>query len=350
MREIRKVLTTVNYGPEEMQMLRAIFPESAFVQKDIRDSKGILQELPDTDVAILLGDVDLRFLGDNGVKWIHCDHAGLNRSARAELFDRGILLTGSSGRSSPVLAEHCIYFMLNACYHTRQLLEAQTNHIWGVPGMDTWRGLYGRTAGIVGFGNNGRELAVRLHAMGMNLITYSRSDLPDGFPYIAKHLNSTKGDTLEPLLRESDFIILCISLTDETKGLLRYDTLRQAKTGAILINMARGEIAPEADLIRALDEGILSCCGLDVFETEPLPKDSPLWDRKDVLITPHTTPQVPNRAKRCLDIIRENARRYRAEEPLLNQLTRRDVFHDEKQAKLEQTYLQENQKPKLEEA
>lgn len=91
-----------------------------------------------------------------------------------EVFTRGIPVTGAAGRSAPVLAEHCIYFMMQGCYHTKELLRAQENCTWGVDGMNTWRGLYGRTVGIVGMGNNGRMLADRLHAFGMNIVAYDK--------------------------------------------------------------------------------------------------------------------------------------------------------------------------------
>ncbi|WP_077610265.1 D-2-hydroxyacid dehydrogenase [Clostridium sp. Marseille-P2415] len=324
MREIKKVLATVDYVPEDLLALREIFTGSEFVHVNKHDTEAILREVKDADVAVLAGDLDDRFLGDNHLQWIHCDHAGLNRSARPEVFEHGILLSGSAGRSSPVLAEHCVYFMLNACYHTWELLKAQEACSWGVPGQETWRGLFGRTAGIIGMGHNGQMLAERLHAFGMDLITYDRNYI-EGFDYIRKQLVSTKGDTVGPLLEQSDFVILCIQLSDQTHHMMNYQAFQKMKPGAILVNMARGGIVCTEDLIRALDEKLIACAGLDVFEQEPLPADSPLWKRRDVYITPHVTPQVPHRAGRCLDILRENVRRYKSEEELLNQVHAEDA-------------------------
>lgn len=324
MRKIKKVLATVDYSPEDLAALKEIFKGSSFVHANHRDTETILRELEDADVAVLPSDVDVRFLGENSLKWIHCDHAGLNHSARQEIFDKGILLSGSAGRSSPVLAEHCIYFMLNACYHTRELLEAQTACHWGVQGQDTWRGLFGRTAGIIGMGNNGKMLAERLNAFGMRIISYDRCAL-NGYDFIEQKLDASAGDTLEPLLRQSDFIILCIAMTDDTYHLINKDTFPLMKRGAVLVNMARGGLICTEDLLEALDSGQISCAGLDVFEQEPLPADHPLWKRRDVYITPHVTPQVPWRTGRSLEIIRENARRYQAEEELLNQVHAQDI-------------------------
>lgn len=325
MRTIKKVIAAVNYAPEDLQALREIFEGSEFVHANIRDSATILEALKDADVAVLPGDIDQRFLGENKLKWIHCDHAGLNRSAKPELFERGVLLSGSSGRSAPALAEHCVYFMLNAAYHTRELLAAQDSCHWGVEGMNDWRSLYGRTAGIIGMGHNGKELAARLHAFGMNLITYDRHPVT-GFDYIDQKLDASAGDTLDPLFEKADFIILCVALTDETYHMINRDTLAKMKKGVVLVNMARGGLICAEDLIDALDSKQVSCAGLDVFEQEPLPAESPLWRRKDIYITPHVTPQVPHRTGRSLEIIRENVRRYKAEEPLLNQVRAEDCF------------------------
>ena len=326
MNRIRKVITTVNYSPDNLEILREIFDGSEFVHVDENDTEGILCEVKDADVAVLEADLDERFLGDNSLKWIHCNHAGLDKSAKPEVFRRGIILTGSAGRSSPVLAEHCIYFMLCACYHSRELMDAQRRHVWlNPPDLWNWKGLFGQTAGIIGMGNTGRMLAERLHALGMKLIAYNRSPI-EGLDYIEKKLISSRGDGLSPLLSESDFIILCIRLTNETYHLIDDHAFKQIKKGAVLINMCRGAVVDTEALVRALDRHQIACAGLDVFEQEPLPPDSPIWDRRDVYITPHSTPAVPDRAARCLEIIRENVRRYKAGESLLNRVEEKDCF------------------------
>ena len=329
MPKINKVVTTVWYNKKNMHALRNVFPDAKFVYVPFYDKELLEKEARDADAAILLGDVEPCLLGENTLKWIHCDHAGLNGSARPEVFARGIPVTGSAGRSAPVLAEHCIYFMLQGCYHTKELLEAQEKGQWGVEGMNTWRGLYGRTAGIVGLGNNGKQLASRLHALGMNIISYNLNEVP-GFDYIERQLTIEKGDTIEPLLRESDFIILTIALTDQTYHMINKETLAMVKKGAFLVNMARGGVVCTEDLIEALNDGTLSGAGLDVFEEQPLSPESPLWRMKNVYITPHSTPQVPDRAAASIEIICENARKFEAGEPMRNLLRPSDAVDNGK--------------------
>lgn len=312
-----------------MHDLRMVFPDAQFCYVDFFDKEKLTAEVKDAEVAILLGDVEPCLLGENSLQWIHCDHAGLNGSARPEVFARGIPVTGAAGRSAPVLAEHCIYFMLQGCYHTKELLHAQENCQWGVDGMNRWRGLYGRTVGIVGMGNNGRMLADRLHAFGMKILAYDKFPIK-GYEYLKAKYCADKGDTLQPLLEHSDFVVLTLSLTDETYHMINRDTLAQMKDGAFLVNMARGGIVCTEDLIDALRSGKLSGAGLDVFEEQPLSPESPLWKMENIYITPHTTPQVPDRAARSIEIIRENARRFENGEPLLNLMKPADAMNGEK--------------------
>lgn len=329
MPKIKKVVATVWYNKKNMYDLRRVFPDAEFCYVDFFDKEKLEKEVKDADVAILMGDVDPCLLGENALKWIHCDHAGLNGSARPEVFARGIPVTGAAGRSAPVLAEHCIYFMMQGCYHTKELLRAQENCTWGVDGMNTWRGLYGRTVGIVGMGNNGRMLADRLHAFGMNIVAYDKFPIK-GYDYISQKYCADAGDTIQPLLEQSNFVVLTLALTDETYHMINKDTLAQMKDGAFLVNMARGGIVCTEDLIEALKSGKLSGAGLDVFEEQPLSPESPLWKMEQVYITPHSTPQVPDRAARSVEIIRENARRFEAGEPLLNRMRPEDAMNGEK--------------------
>lgn len=324
MSKIHKVVTTVWYNREDMHTLRYIFPEAEFVYVDFYDKERLEEEAKNADVAILMGDVDNCLLGENTLKWIHCDHAGLNGSARPEVFAKNIFVTGAAGRSAPVLAEHCIYFMFQHCYHTKELLAAQENCHWGVDGSNQWRGLYGRTAGIVGMGNNGKMLAERLHAFGMKLIAYDKFPI-QGFDYLEEKLDSSQEGALERLLEQCDFVILTLALTDETYHLINQETLQKMKKDAFLVNMSRGGIICTKDLVEALEEGTIGGAGLDVFEEEPLPAESPLWKMPNVYITPHCTPQVPHRTGRSLEIIRENARRFENGEPMMNLLRKSDA-------------------------
>lgn len=325
MSKIKKVVSTVWYDKANYHALRNVFPQAEFVYVDFYNKDKLAEEVKDADAAIVLGDVDNCLLGDNSLKWIACDHAGLNGSAREEVFAKNVIVTGTAGRSAPVLAEHCIYFMLQYCYHTKELLAAQEQGIWGVEGASGWRGLYGRKAGIIGFGNTGKMLADRLHALGMEIYAYNRSPI-EGYEYIKEKRIAANGDTIDDILKECDFVILTLPLNNETYHMFNRDVFLKMKDDALLVNMSRGGIVSTEDLTWAIQNGLLGGAGLDVLEEDPLPSDHPLWRLPGVYITPHTTPQVPNRAGRSIEIIRENARRFEAGEPMLNQMTHKDQF------------------------
>jgi phosphoglycerate dehydrogenase-like enzyme len=134
------------------------------------------------------------------------------------------------------------------------------------------------------------------------------------------------GDSLGPLLQQSDYVVLCVSLSDTTYHLLGRDEFAQMKDSAYLINMARGAVVDEEALAAALSSGKLAGAGLDTVSTEPLPAESGLWDLPNVIISPHTTPALPDREERSLAYVLENIEAYRKEEALVNQLTLRDMY------------------------
>jgi len=325
-RTISTVLSTVPFTESEIDQLRRAFEPAEFVWCPSDDADTIAEVLTRADVAVLEGDLDDRFVAAPHLRWVHCDHSGLNRSARPDVFEKGLIVTGSAGRSAPALAQHGFYFALALTFEAQRLFEHQANHVWrGIDGYFWKEGLWGKTLGVVGFGHTGREMAALGKAFGMNVIVYRRSGetVP---PNVDVLLASDAGDTIDRLVEESDVIMLATQLTDETYHLFDSARFAQMKNTAFLINLARGPVIDTADLIDALETGAIGGAGLDVFEQEPLPEDSPLWDAPNLVLTPHMTPRMPDKTQRSIDTIVENIRRYRAAEPLLNAITPRDAF------------------------
>ncbi len=325
-REIRTVLSTALFQPDEIEQLRRAFEPAEFLQVRWDDNEGIARALETADVAVHWTDLDDRHLQAPNLRWIHCDHAGLTRSARPEVFEKGLLVTGSAGRSAPALAQHAFYFALALTYDVKGLLEVQASHQWRAPaGYENRLALWGKTLGIVGFGKTGEEMALLGKAFGMRVIAYRRRAGEDA-PAVDRLLAADAGDSIDPLIEESDVIMLAAHLSDETYHLFSSDQFARMKSSAYIINLARGGLIDTDALVEALRSGAIAGAGLDVTEPEPLPSDSPLWDEPNVLITPHMTPRIPERTQRSIDVIVENIRRYRAGEPLLNAITPRDIF------------------------
>lgn len=319
------VLTTLQYAGAHWDRL-----VQALAGADIRrfasaDEPGFDAALAGADVAILAKDPDLRILTAPRLRWIHVDHAGLNRAARPEAFREGLVITGSAGRSAPVLAEHALFFALALAYRYPAFLDAQRKRQWGIEGQEDLRGLYGRTMGIVGLGNTGCELALRAQAFGMRVLGYRRREGPPP-PGVDMIYSADAGQGLDALLEQSDFVVLALGLSDRTHHLIGRRELALIGPCGYLVNMARGPVVDERALIEALQSSAIAGAGLDTFEVEPLPAESPLWDAPNTLITPHVTPKVPDRTGRSLEIILENIRRFGAGEEMLNRLRPEDRY------------------------
>jgi phosphoglycerate dehydrogenase-like enzyme len=326
-RTIRAVLATVPYSEHDLDQLREAFAPAEFIWAAADDEQAIARALERVDVAILEADLDERHLRAPNLAWIHCDHAGLNRSARPEVFERGIIVSGSAGRSGPALAQHGFYFALSLTYQARELLRDQAAHSWrGIPGYIDRPALWGKTLGVVGFGATGREMAKIGRAFGMRVVVLRRSAGGEATPDVDEMLSDQHEDGLNALIDQSDVIMLATPLTDRTHHLFSSAQFERMKPSAFLINMARGPVVDEDALVDALRSGQIAGAASDVFAQEPLPEDSPLWDAPNFYATPHMTPRMPDKTQRSIDMITENARRYRAGEPLINQIGPADVY------------------------
>lgn len=327
MAEIKKVLSTVLYDEAQVSELRKIFEPAEFIHLKENDMEGIGEALKTVDVAVMGTDRDDRVLNAPNIKWIHFDHAGLNRIARKEVLERDLVITGSAGRSAPALAEHALYFMLSFTFAFPAFYNAQIKHEYITDSQfrNSLRCLHGRTIGIIGMGNTGKELSLRAKAFGMKVIGYKRhlSEVPS---FVDRMYCKDSGDTIDELLKLSDFVVLALPLTNETYHMISERELKMMKSSAYVINIARGAVIHESALLEALKDGWIAGAGLDTFEQEPLPADHPLWDAPNTIITPHVTPQVPDRTERSLAIIAENARRYRTDQPMLNRLSLAEVY------------------------
>lgn len=326
MTAIDKVLCTLPFSDDDLSQVERIFAPSEVVFCPEDDDHTIRKALGEVDVAVVAGDIDDRFLRAPNLRWVHCGHSGLAKSARPEVFDKGLLVTGSAGRSAAALAQHAFYFALALTFDARRLFECQANHVWrGIPDYENKFGLAGKTLGIVGFGHTGREMAALGKAFQMRVVAYNRSARAEA-ENVDQMLCAEWGDEISQLIDASDVIMLATQLTDDTYHLFSTEEFSRMRDSAFIVNMARGPVIDEEALVSALENGQIAGAGLDVFTEEPLPGSSPLWDTPNVIITPHQTPKLPDRTQRMIDTLAENIHRYRSGRPLLNTLTRSDIY------------------------
>ncbi|MCC6735446.1 MAG: D-2-hydroxyacid dehydrogenase [Bauldia sp.] len=329
MARIDSVVTNVGFEDGQIAMLRAAFAPAAFVRARSRDD--LRTALATADVAVIAGDVDHDLLAAPRLRWVHCDKAGLDGSARPEVFAKGLLVTSSKGRSDAALAEHVLYFMLSLAYDAPALHAAQRRRAWGIAGAERLRALSGQTVGIIGMGHIGSAVAIRCKALGMRVLGYRRRAV-EAPPGVDRVYSVDRGEGFGALLAESDFLVLAVPLTDRTHRMLGADEFGRMKRTAFVVNIARGALTDEMALADALQAGRLAGAGLDAFATEPLPKAHPLWRTPRTLITPHVTPRLGDRTERSIAIIAENVRRHRADEPMMNLLTPDEMFSPPDQA------------------
>ncbi|MEM1401228.1 MAG: D-2-hydroxyacid dehydrogenase [Pseudomonadota bacterium] len=305
--------------------LESLFHPAPVTFVDRRDKAGLKRALAGHDVAVVSGNPPSLLLEAPSLRWIHCDQAGLERFATPDLFKTDLMVTSAAGRSAVALAEHVLFFMLALSYRSRTLDRLQRRRVWGFQGQRDLRGLAGRRVLIIGFGHSGQEIAARCLSFGMTVTAFRRKNRPSPIDGVVGR-SIEAGDRLDGLLPEADFLVLAASLNQASHRMVGADEIGKLPRGAHLINVARARLVDTEAMISALRSGHLAGAGIDVAEREPLAPWSRLWGAPNLILTPHFTPQGPDRTDRSLDILAENVRRYRAGEDLLNRLSPEDAF------------------------
>ena len=243
------------------------------------------------------------------LKWVHSISAGVEHAIDDFLRTAPVVLTNARGVFDLPIAETVVAYMLMIAKKIPAFMAQQRNHQWKKQAL---REIAGLTVGIVGLGSIGAEIARLCSALGMHVLATRRRP-EEGAPHVAQLFPP---EQLEALLAQVDFAVLAVPLTAETRGLIGEAQLAALRPDAWLINIARGAIVDEPALIRALQAGRIAGAALDVFATEPLPPDSPLWDMANVIITPHNSWSTPHLEAREAALFLDNLERYVQGEPL----------------------------------
>lgn len=284
----------------------------------------ITQREPELDVCAYGGtDADLAFAREAEVllawrfaprllsemarlEWIQSLGAGVDPIMAARPIPPGVVVTRLVDVFNTAMAEYVLGYLFAITLRVRHVLDLQRRRRWEPFNPPVLRG---RTAVVVGLGNIGREVGRTLRSAGLRVIGVSRSGRP-----VREADETVPVANLDDALPSADFVILVVPLTDESRGLFDSRRLARLPRHAWLLNIGRGGLVHEADLIAALESGTLGGAVLDVFEREPLPVDSPLWTMENVVVTPHIAgpDEIPVIAASFL----ENYRRYKAGQPL----------------------------------
>ncbi len=254
------------------------------------------------------------FLMAPKLAWVHSRNAGLDSFLFPELVESPVTLTNGSGVFSPPLGEFALAAMLYFAKDFRRMIRNQVAAKWEP--FDVLR-LAGQTVGIVGYGDIGREVAWRAKAMGMRVLALKRHLPPPGSDLgpIEKMYPPSE---LREMIAICDYVVVAAPLTAETHHMIAEPEFAAMKPDAVIINVGRGPVIDEAAMVQALAQGKIKGAGLDVFEHEPLPAESPLYKMENVLVSPHCADNTPDWLDNAMKFFIAQFEHFQKGEPLQN--------------------------------
>lgn len=245
------------------------------------------------------------------LRWVHIHSAGADRPIYPELQARGVSVTTSSGANAPIVAQTALMGVLALARRLPLLMEQQRRREWKTLYGAMPRDLAGQTAVIVGWGPIAQMLGAWLEALGMRIEVVRNSDA-SAAPY-----PTFTYERLAEVASRADWLVIACPLSERTRRLVDRRVLAAMPAGAHVVNVGRGEVVAEAELVEALQAGHIAGAFLDVYEREPLATDSPLWSMPNVIASPHTAGISAGNEARVADMFIENLGRYARGEPLL---------------------------------
>ncbi|AGK98885.1 D-2-hydroxyacid dehydrogenase [Clostridium pasteurianum] len=300
---MHKLISLIKLSPKYLHKLELLAPNWKVINGE--ESSIYMSHLEDAEVIVGWNkDAEKVCFKDNSsLNWIHSWGAGVNNIPLEKLKQQNIILTNSSGVHAFPISETVfsmiLMFTRRIHLYLRNQLKEEWKHENNLPEV------HGKTIGIIGVGAIGEENAKLGKAFGMKVLGLRRSG--KSLLNVDKMFDM-KG--LNELISESDYIVNTLPLTKETYKLIGLEQFRKMKRNSFYVNIGRGETTDSEALIKALEENLIAGAGLDVFDQEPLPKESPLWKFENVIITPHNSGATYNYEERTMDIFIKNFKSY----------------------------------------
>ena len=326
-----RVLITVQFAPELVERIEAVSPRLVVTSIEAKAPSDIPVEawleadilythkvLPEPDQA-------------PDLKWIQFHRAGNEMFMEAPILRKpGLQAASMSGASAPQVAEYVLEMILALGHRLPQAMEHKARGDWPGDRGEIFQPqeLNQSTIGIVGYGSIGRQVAKLLNAFGAAVLATKRdAKRPADEGYMLEGVGDPGGDYLQRLypaealnsmLKECDYVVVCLPLTKDSRGLIGKGQLEKMKSSAYLVDVSRGGVVNHDDLILALNEGKIAGAALDVYPEEPLPRDNPLWKLPNVILTPHIAGFSREYNRRAVDLFVENLERFINGKQLLN--------------------------------
>lgn len=326
----RNVLVTLPLSDKLIETLQSVAPQLRFHIHPLRAADN----LPDD----LLPEIEILYTVDTmpqpesmpRLAWIQFHYAGIDHVADHPLLRSGVQITTMSGASAPQMAEFAVMCVLALARRLPLMMVDKGRKHWDESRMKRFRpvDVRGSTVGIVGYGSVAREIARLCHAMGATVLAAKRDlrQLKD-LGYMPEGLGDPQAELVERLYPPEairsmvslcDFVVITVPLSPQTQSLIGSKVLESMKPSAFLIDISRGGTVDHEALLAALTEGKLAGAALDVYPEEPLPKNSPLWEMENVILSPHVAGASSRYHERAVELFAINLRRYLAGQPLLN--------------------------------
>ena len=239
------------------------------------------------------------------LEWIHSVQAGVDRFPTESLREADVALTNSTGIHGDAIGETVAGYLLTFARRLHEHVANQQRTDWSQPEWDDAWTIAGERACVVGLGGLGRGIVDRLTGLGLDVDGVRRTPVPE--PGVDRVYTPAE---LKTAVADARFVVLAVPLTEETRGLVDADVLAAMRDDAYLVNVARGGVVDQAALVAALEADDLAGAALDVFETEPLPESSPLWEMDEVIVSPHCGAFTREYVDHVAAIVRENVRRF----------------------------------------
>lgn len=325
------VLITIALDDELVQRIMGLSPRIKVTLAPVRQAKDISPEVWEhTEVlytSTVLPDPD----SVPNLRWIQFHWAGIDFAKDDPLLQEPDLrITTLSGAGSLQVAEYALAMMMALGHHIPALFSYQFRQEWPSDRSQklTPLELRGSTVGLVGYGSIGREVARLLQPFHVTILAAKRDVFhPEDAGYTPNNTGDPEGrlftrlypiQALSTMLPGCDFVVVSLPLTAETTHLFDASAFSAMKAGSYLVSVGRGKVIDEAALVQALQEGKIGGAALDVFEEEPLSKDSPLWALPNVILSPHIAGFSTHYNERAMELFLENLRRYMEGAPLYN--------------------------------
>jgi len=313
MRTPSVILHTDTPGPA-LEIVQIAHPDLSIQTCDSYETLPDMIQRTDAEVVY-----SVRFAGTPGyprqalvesdtVRWVSVGGSGTDHLAGWD--PTQLTVTNAAGVAADMMAEYTLGSILHFLLNRAGFANAQSAHRW-IAGQVTQ--IMGKRILILGLGQTGCAIAQRCKAMGLH-VTGVRAR-----PTAMDQVDEVHGiDALPVLWPRADFIAICVPLLDSTRRMVDAAAIAQMKPGTVLVDVSRGGVVDQTALAEALTQGRLGGAALDVFETEPLPADSPLWDLENVVLTPHCSSVYDGWDLKSVAMFSDNLSRYRQDAPLLN--------------------------------